>query len=56
VRECWIVDLRAERVELHRSPGRRRRRYRVVAVAPRRTCIVLVAFSGVSIAANDLLP
>jgi Uma2 family endonuclease len=56
VSEFWIVDLRAERVEVHRSPDRRRRRYRVVEVAPRRAHINLVAFPGVSVAVDDLLP
>ena len=56
VPEYWIVDLRARRVEVHRAPDRKRRRYRVVEVAPPHGRIALAAFPDVSVAVDDLLP
>jgi Uma2 family endonuclease len=56
VPEYWIVNLRAQHVEVHRSPDRKRRRYRMVEIVRRRGRLTLAAFPDVSVAVDDLLP
>jgi Uma2 family endonuclease len=54
--EYWIVNLREDHVEVHRSPDAAARRYAVVEVARRGSRLALVAFPDVSVAVDDLLP
>src|SRR5262245_11628530 len=54
--EYWIVNLRQEHVEVHRSPETAARRYAVVEIARRGSRLALAAFPDVSPAVDDLLP
>src|SRR5262245_41919134 len=54
--EYWIVNLRQEHVEVHRSPETAARRYTVVEIARRGSRVALAAFPDASVAVDDLLP
>ena len=54
--EFWIVNLRQEHVEVHRSPDPESHRYAVVEGARRGSRVALAAFPEVVIAVTDLLP
>jgi Uma2 family endonuclease len=54
--EYWIVNLRQEHLEVHRSPDRAARRYTVVEVARRGSRIALAGLPDVVVAVTDLLP
>jgi Uma2 family endonuclease len=56
IAEYWIVNLRQEHVEVHRSPDPAARRYVTVEIARRCSRLTLVAFPDVSVAVDDLLP
>ena|SRR5438132_161171 len=56
VPECWIVNLRDDRVEVLRSPDRKRRVYTETAVARRGERITLAAIPQAGVAVDDLLP
>jgi Uma2 family endonuclease len=54
--EYWIINLRQEHVEVHRSPDPAVRRYATVEIARRGSRLTLVAFPDVSVSVDDLLP
>lgn len=54
--ECWIVNLRDDRVEIRRDPAVEERRYRSVVVARRGEAIEIARLPSTSIAVDDLLP
>lgn len=54
--EYWIVNLRDDRVEVHRDPDRATARYRSVTHHDRGERLALCALPGESVSAADLLP
>jgi len=56
VDEYWIVNLRDRCVEVHRSPVQAERRFADVRVVRSGETLDLVAFPGVTLAVDDLLP
>jgi Uma2 family endonuclease len=56
VPEYWIVNLRADQVEVYRGPHREMARYGDVSTARAGERSELVSFPGVTISADDLLP
>ena len=54
--EYWIVNLRDDRVEAYRGPDPQARRYAEQHRAVRGETLELVAFPGVHIAVDELLP
>ena len=56
VPEYWVVDLRGDRMEVHRSPIPAERRYAETSLALRGDRLDLVALPGASVAVDDLLP
>jgi len=54
--EYWIVNLRDDRVEAYRGPDPQARRYAEQRRAVRGETLELVAFPGVHIAVDELLP
>ncbi len=54
--EYWLVNLRADCVEVFRRPWPARRRYREARLARRGARLGLVALPGVAVAVADLLP
>jgi Uma2 family endonuclease len=56
VPEYWIVNIRDQQVEVHRSPDPESRRYRVVVIARRGERLELAALPGATVAVDDLLP
>jgi Uma2 family endonuclease len=54
--EYWIVNLRDDRVEVLRAPGAAAAAYRERRVAHRGERLVPVAFPGVTLSVDDLLP
>jgi Uma2 family endonuclease len=54
--EYWVVNLRDDRVEVYREPGRKRGPYRKIFSASRGEHLELVALPGASVAVDDLLP
>lgn len=54
VREYWILDLKAGRIEIHREPGQSG--FAQVSYADRAASLSLEAFPDVSIAASSFLP
>jgi Uma2 family endonuclease len=56
VPEYWIVNLRDDCVEVRRGPDAGTRRYAATVIARRGDVIELLAFPGVRVAVDDLLP
>jgi Uma2 family endonuclease len=56
VPEHWIVDLRGQRVEVHRVPDPKARRYRDRSLVRRGDTIALSVLEGALVAVTDLLP
>ena len=54
--EYWIVNLRADVVEVSRSPDREAARYTETRIARRGERLEMVALPGASVAVDDLLP
>lgn len=54
--EYWVVNLRADCVEVHREPRADERRYLVVTVFRRGERIEVPALAGVAVAVDDILP
>jgi Uma2 family endonuclease len=56
VPEYWIVNIRAQQVEVHRDPEPTARRYRSTTVLERGRLLPLVAFPDTTVVVDDLLP
>jgi hypothetical protein len=54
--ELWIVNLRSDRVEVHRVPDAASARYREVTSAYAGEGLVLTTLPAVRVAVDDLLP
>ena len=54
--EYWIIDLRHDQIEVFREPDRKRSRYASFMTAGRGERLELVAFPGVTVAVDDLMP
>jgi Uma2 family endonuclease len=56
IREYWVVNLRDRCIEVHRQPAAAHRRFAQVRVVRPGESVDLMAFPGVTIPVDDLLP
>jgi Uma2 family endonuclease len=56
IREYWIVNLRARRLEVHREPHRDRRLYGETTMYERGDHVELLALPGARVAVAELMP